>query len=389
MKHLKLSAQDTLFFRDGKPFTMGEDDFGASLFPPAPSVSYGLLRSLWFAEDMGRFRHANSDQDGSMGLDLSYMHLLTEQVDRESTLVSSEVLLPVPVDISMERSGQTFSGAQETEVSTGYSFLKEVDFVGSYPAHYILSSPLVGKLREMSGSYAPASLITNYLKGTLELDELKPAIVDLQDVLTKETKIGLGRAGNTRTAQEGRLYAIEMERPEKIGKDTTQKLSFLLGYEGLDLHQLPAMCRMGGEGKTVRASEANAPFMSHLPAPDVKGAKFLKMYLATPGIFSRGWRPELPEDVDIIAASLAKPAVIGGFDMVKREPKPMLKAVPAGSVYFLHGEADILRKLADRFHGRSICKPVNTIDYSKQGFGQVFFAHCHPSQLQNLKPQDV
>ena len=35
---IEIEALDTLFFRDGKPFTMGQDTVGESIFPPHPST---------------------------------------------------------------------------------------------------------------------------------------------------------------------------------------------------------------------------------------------------------------------------------------------------------------------------------------------------------------
>ena len=42
---LRLNPFDTLFFRDGKPFTMGEETWADSRMLPNPSVVYGALRT--------------------------------------------------------------------------------------------------------------------------------------------------------------------------------------------------------------------------------------------------------------------------------------------------------------------------------------------------------
>ena len=44
---IRIKALDTLFFRDGKPFTSGEETWADGTFPPYPSVLYGALRT-WF-----------------------------------------------------------------------------------------------------------------------------------------------------------------------------------------------------------------------------------------------------------------------------------------------------------------------------------------------------
>ena len=50
--NLLLTAADTLFFRDGRPFTMGEDTYAeGGTFPPSPSVLFGALCSAFTSEN--------------------------------------------------------------------------------------------------------------------------------------------------------------------------------------------------------------------------------------------------------------------------------------------------------------------------------------------------
>ena len=48
---IEITALDTLFFRDGKPFSMGEDTWATGMFPPSPSVIYGMLRTAYAAQN--------------------------------------------------------------------------------------------------------------------------------------------------------------------------------------------------------------------------------------------------------------------------------------------------------------------------------------------------
>src|SRR5258706_6422136 len=41
----RLIPEDVLFFRDGKPATMGEDHYLRSIFLPYPSTIYGMVRT--------------------------------------------------------------------------------------------------------------------------------------------------------------------------------------------------------------------------------------------------------------------------------------------------------------------------------------------------------
>jgi CRISPR-associated protein Cmr3 len=65
---------------------------------------------------------------------------------------------------------------------------------------------------------------------------------------------------------------------------------------------------------------------------------------------------------------------IGGFDMQKREPKYMRKAVPAGSIYYFEKENDSV-DISQIFNSHSICDDFADINYKNQGFGIYYFAN--------------
>ena len=134
---------------------------------------------------------------------------------------------------------------------------------------------------------------------------------------------------------------------------------------------------LGGEGKTVRFEKIN-----NNPLEDLENMNFelkdgiFKLYLATPAIFENGWLPRwinaetLEGEKDgiklkLIACAIGKYLRIGGWDMAKNEPKPMYKAVPAGSVYYfkvLNGASS--NDVKNIFHFKNI-SDINP----EEGFG--------------------
>ncbi len=60
---IKINPVDTLLFRDGKPFSMGENTWPDTVFPPYPSVIYGALRSTYFANHINELGKANREDD--------------------------------------------------------------------------------------------------------------------------------------------------------------------------------------------------------------------------------------------------------------------------------------------------------------------------------------
>lgn len=73
---IEIKALDTLFFRDGKPFTMGENHWTDSLFPPNMSTIYGAIRTAYFMQNMEVFEklrmnnELNTEKDPTRKLEI-------------------------------------------------------------------------------------------------------------------------------------------------------------------------------------------------------------------------------------------------------------------------------------------------------------------------------
>jgi len=104
--------------------------------------------------------------------------------------------------------------------------------------------------------------------------------------------------------------------------------------------------------------------------------KLFKLFLATPAIFENGWLPYWIKEENLegefngiklrlIGCSIGKFNLIGGWNIVKEEPKPMHKAAPAGSVYYFEILDDSPPEaIKEAFHFRNI-SDIN----SEEGFG--------------------
>jgi CRISPR-associated protein Cmr3 len=360
MKLLKINALDSLFFRDGKPFTMSDDNVGVSMFPPAPSVFRGFLRSLFFAHG-GDVSLAGTVSDPTSKISIDFLSL-----KRSDT---NELLFPLPSDLIIQKN--------DTLNKLSYlNFEKNTLPVSSYDLPFILKTKDNAanvKLKETSGSvYFSLDQLNGYIHGK----ELGVAI-ELKNMLTEEVKIGIGRDDDTRTASDtGLLYQIVMQRPQT---NTFPGLDFVVGYTGCDLplDHLSGLSRIGGEGRIVHFVEEEIPVIQK---PVVKG--FIKMYLATPAIFTEGWQPEkLFEDnkIEVVACSLGRYRSFGGWDVAGGKPKAMFRAVPSGSVYYLQSsDIENLRSFVETYHGKKLEHTVSIPPNAPtDGFGLVYFADIH------------
>ena len=119
---------------------------------------------------------------------------------------------------------------------------------------------------------------------------------------------------------------------------------------GLEQGALPGsfVARLGGDSRRVqcRGVEPSGRGLESLVALTKvvasRAAEFrgLLVYLASPAVFASPapWRlPGLESfpELELVAAAVGKPLAVGGWDMKTREAKPLRRAVPAGSVYYL------------------------------------------------------
>ncbi|HMO41106.1 MAG TPA: type III-B CRISPR module-associated protein Cmr3 [Saprospiraceae bacterium] len=369
MYSLQINAADTLFFRDGRPFNMGEDTYAQGIFPPPPSVLYGALRTAYMAAD-------------TTGQPLSALITATGALTIHNLFLKSDkdiLYAPLPADLFVDKDGNITFPELKKE--------KEVP-VSSIPTPQMLYHNTNGK-----PDGQPRLVTLEILKDYLDNGNQQPTFknVPLKDFTEKETKLGIARSNATRTSDEGMLYRMEMVRLEKQQEDKTwQSLSFWVQYDGIIL-PTETWVRIGGDKKATYINSCQLSIENLLPRPTLQSNQF-KIYLATPALFEAGWYPEnllAKHDLELIAAAVGKPLHLGGFDMVKRGPKPMLKAVPAGSVYYVQLKSDSkkdINAIAQDIHGKTISEfdskysfkgiPENKLpDSARQGFGAAFIGN--------------
>lgn len=192
---------------------------------------------------------------------------------------------------------------------------------------------------------------------------------------------------NTGTSLEGRLFST-------TGLDFTRKANktFTQGQISIDIESddLPEKfaAPLGGERRLAEFSRTEGDrTLWEFPESGLP-EKFshdqnnkLRLILATPAIFSQGWLPDWIDKenlsgqipgtdarVKLISAVTGRwlPVSGWGYERGKEGPKPMRRAVPSGSVYFLEViEGSIVAK---DIWLRSICQNEQDIN---DGFGLV------------------
>lgn len=401
---LKLQAVDTLFFRDGKPFSMGDDTFATGIFPPPPSVFHGALGSAFLADNLHLLSNASTE---TASIEITGIFYLKEKNDdrlynkNKASECELTPLLPIPLDLVRykERDKNRLSFAAE-KLSNDVISNTQVSSIADY-------SDEEEQLEQPEG-YLSIQELNNYL----QLDKSTYSVTD--NLIHTERKIGNALNNERQSTEEGYLYRVNMSRLEK----ENQRFSFLLQTNFLPTSK---WLRLGAEGKTVVCTDETAktlplkqegeeenkkplfPIDIKTPLVEETDGVYFKIYFATPCVFGQnttikteGWLPDFDSydtvtriavwkgiEMQLITAFVGKPISVGGFDLATKKPKTMYRAIPAGSVYYFKLiDSENKSKLLTNFHQQSLCNDPN---FKKQGFGIAYIGNLNPNFITNEK----
>jgi CRISPR-associated protein Cmr3 len=339
---------------------MGADVWGSGIFPPYPSVIYGFLRGLYFSENINEITKAGESNDPTKNLTIADYRLKN----------ASDFIFPAPLDLVKPKRGKD---GELVPLELG-----KLSIISSCKTSEILISK---EESDNDGNYwFGGAALNRYLKGVQNPKFTCFKLVP--DTAVTEPKIGIGRNDSTHTAGDSMIYRAGMVRLKDIS--ITAKFSFAAN---IDLLKLEGITKIGGEGKAVSYEIKSVEEKEQIELPPLNcnnGKCRFKIYLSTPAVFKNGWIPQwldvnslkgkpngLSSELHLITAAIGKPVFIGGWD-IKKGPKPMVKAVPAGSVYYFEIDKcddSKIKAIIEKFHGKPICDDEY---YCNRGFGIAY-----------------
>ncbi|MCF8245169.1 MAG: type III-B CRISPR module-associated protein Cmr3 [Saprospiraceae bacterium] len=356
---LQIEALDPLFFRDGRPFALGEETYAEGIFPPLPTTVRGAFRSHWMSCQLGQ---PNADKDilarTSNKLELDYFGLG----------VAGSPVFPAPLDLF-------FPGKDVPATSMGLLDKKTITSSCPSEVSHLFKAPNNGKTESVAGHLLETGTMKDYIDGK------SPASFEtkrLTDFSTKEHKIGIGRDNELHRTKDGLLFRLVANR---FRDEKDKELCILLDLQGFDAQQVPisnaTVMPLGGERRsvTIKAVDFSLP-----KRPNINGKHF-KICLLTPALFDSWYPTHLLTDfkgLKLVAACIGKPLSVGGWDILKKSPKPMRRAVPTGSVYLMEAkDEEQANEIAEIYHAKSICQPAD----AREGFGFCFIAQPFDNQI--------
>ena len=329
-----IEPTDVLLFRDGKPFSAGDDHLARSLFPPTPMPFQGALRSLILARHGFRFTDEVRKLIGE-GEEYGQFRMKGPFLAEHDGSGAIEEYFPVPADVVIPRDESDESKKEKSHLLRPVQSFWRTD----------LDLPVItlwAKNKDRSESaegFVSESELVNYLCGD------PPQVSKASEFACTESRTGIKRKTATHSAESGRLYSVAFSRLKS-------DVGFTVDVEGIPLEN-KGLLMLGGESRTARYEKVDERTWAKDAADKIK-AKLaenkplrFKLYLATPAFFKKGWLPDsfdegIPKGalgekklkLKLVAAAIKRPLPLGGWDLKKKEPKPIEKAVPAGSVYY-------------------------------------------------------
>lgn len=357
----RLVPEDVLFFRDGKPSSIGDDHYLRSIFLPYPSTIYGLVRTqrllqegcdlsavseAWWKSLSDNLRGEVGEWNGHGSLRLRGPWLMQESPSGNGSShgVAHDILLPAPDDLRVFTMATEVPGGCR-KVRKVVRLLRDDARDGRAWSHNLAAmSPCVydhdrwvewfpdddqSDPEPAHGWFLTMRGVESWMAGGAPRAE---DFVDSSTLWRVETRTGVGLQKERRMSMDRMLYTfgfIRLNRGVSIGFELTG------GRLQTDCH-----VRLGGENRLALLQDGPSltSKLESLPHVTKDDGVFA---LITPGIYETADVSDngsVP-DARVSAAVVSETVRVGGWDLARRGPKPLWRAVPAGSVYYIDGRS--------------------------------------------------
>jgi CRISPR-associated protein Cmr3 len=371
---LRVEPLDTLFFREARSFTAGEQNEARGVFPPPPATVQGMIRSALIARyQPGALRGEPLGKElcrvvGNLGEPPGTLEVqgpwllpapltLVRRADPENPDQYEAAPLRPRLADGAGQGANLPCGLRPLVPPDGWEAVSAVDGWLTWSAYSAILEGGRFELKAAENWFRPADLWTTEDRGGTAIDF------------------------DSRHASEGLLWYTRHVRllQRFAGRGGDVGIGVLVrGIEPYSITKAAVACPFGGEGRAARISPAEKP-----PWVDrqVKLTGKTLCVLTTPAWFASGWCPSWADPVagratlngaelGFLAARVERPVRIGGWDLYRRQPKPLRAFAPAGSVYFFEEVANTLGTLC-RLCETSITETLSGEEFHKLGFGHA------------------
>jgi len=358
---LRFNPLDPLFFRNGRPFTAGEETWADSIFPPNPSVLYGALRTA-LATVTGK-ETSFVDVNTRFGPNIA-------KVLRLYYLLDGISYYSLPLDYAYNKDKpQELQKLEKANKEYGLNLSKAINRKSIVSPEKNQGLKLVFNSFDRSTTFEDGIIAESALLHYLNNEAREISSKRLRDYVCEEPKVGIGRDDASHSVDEGLLYRVGMQRLKGLQLGMT--IDPIEGFNANDFNH--RQVRLGGEGKIAEINSVSASSFHFDVKEVILKPGYFKLYFATPAIINNeSLMPLLGISATLMGAIIGKSISIGGYDMVENKPKTMYKAIPAGSVFYY--QTDESPEALSALQGKSFS------DVRKEeGFGIAYLGNFTPT----------
>lgn len=372
-----IEPNDVWLFRDGRPFSAGDDHHASSLFPPPISTLEGALRAACIAA-------ANVHMDDYVAGQAPAA--LAQAIGAPDAVAAFGITavyvrkgdkryLPMPTDAySVDGAYRPLAIGGPAHVRTNLPTGLQLLYRPTPPvaAGTTTNNTPSDQHDKHRADWVEVNALHTYLTAPQAADR-QIAFADtvaLCDLFERESRYGIHLDYGLRRPYEGALYEAEFLRMQDD-----------VGIE-IDVSDLPGLpesglLKLGGEGKLARyrvLARADTPPILIATPPSNQ----FRLYCVTPACFDEGWRPSHWDGLfpahkpTLIAAAVPRFEARGGFDMfnllhtqqypTEHRPmhRPSRRYVPAGSVFVFKCDPNKTADAADERNTQVVVSSVQT-----------------------------
>ncbi|AEI63912.1 type III-B CRISPR module-associated Cmr3 family protein [Corallococcus macrosporus] len=356
-----LLPRDGLSAKDGRGWYTSEVGRGYSLPWPLPTTVRGALRAAWGHDvmaDSGTALSPEAWEHDSEPVKLQRLVAL-RRVLGATSFRQAHRMWPAPADAARVLDTEGVERQVRLEPHPGGASTLGPD---DDDAREALWHPR----RSASGKPLPAPLFWPESRMVAWLSGAPDASTPEREAPPPRTDIHLAIDVETQAKQDSMLHSREVVECLRVqsrdaGRLTLEEWALGVSCAWPDLASgLPrGPLGLGGRRRLSDVERLDGGLFA-MPEGLAQETRGLRLVLATPAEFQRGWLPDgfervagappryvgrLPgveAQVVLRAALVPRPLEVSGWDMVRRRPRPTRRWVPAGAVYFFekHGGGD-------------------------------------------------
>lgn len=420
IEYLAISPHDPIIARDGRPFGKNQGIRMRSLDWPYPSVLSGSLRTM-----LGKINGGFINETVKKLLDI--------EVAGPFPMKAMQLYLPIPKDILIKKvdgkriaiplrpakmaDGEGCDLPEDSLLPAMIPNSVDEDFKPEKLPAFWSVTKMIAWLANPNGSDFPISpeITAKGDEGNGDEENCEKDDPDFLNSPQKDERVHTGIEPRTGAAEEGLLFmSIGLDLGTRCQGNEVRMAARVdvTGVFEKEIVELDEIHPFGGERRLAHWARVDEPAGWRCPDDLLKKlksseSKKIRMVLATPAIFSKGWLPGWlnleklsdgnevlegtpPNALDnpklrLVSACVDRWKPISGWSAEKtsRGPKEIRRLVPAGSVYFFEAKNPKDASVLAKSHWlRSVCDDPQV---RKDGFGLAVWGVWEEAKDENIK----